>query len=211
MREFWEEHSHAATVEEMMLDSSADQIELMEREEILGMIDDFTGLDVLELGAGIGRYTSHFASKAKSVRAVDFMESFTSENQARNGHLKNVNITQADVTQLEIEEESFDLIFSNWLMMYLTEVEVLDLFAKMLKWLRPGGKLYFRESCFHQSGDKARTTNPTQYRDPATYTNYFQSPCIQPEATKGYYAFELIFSKFAQTHIKVRYQNIWQL
>ncbi|ELU13998.1 hypothetical protein CAPTEDRAFT_140071 [Capitella teleta] len=152
MREFWEEHSHAATVEEMMLDSSADQIELIEREEILGMIDDFTGLDVLELGAGIGRYTSHFASKAKSVRAVDFMESFTSENQTRNGHLKNVNITQADVTQLEIEEESFDLIFSNWLMMYLTEVEVLDLFAKMLKWLRPGGKLYFRESCFHQSG-----------------------------------------------------------
>ncbi|ELT87125.1 hypothetical protein CAPTEDRAFT_189079 [Capitella teleta] len=86
--------------------------------------------------------------------------------------------------------------------MYLTKVEVLDLFAKMLKWLRPGGKLYFRESCFHQSGDKARTTNPTQYRDPATYTNYFQSPCIQQEATKGYYAFELIFSKFAQTHIK---------
>lgn len=47
---------------------------------------------------------------------------------------------------------SLDFIFSNWLLMYLDEPEVIELFRKMLMWLRPGGKLFFRESCFHQSG-----------------------------------------------------------
>lgn len=34
----------------------------------------------------------------------------------------------------------------------------------------PGGHLFFRESCFRQSGDKKRDgENPTHYRDPAFY------------------------------------------
>ena len=34
MREFWVEHSKAATVEEMMLDSKASEIDLQERPEV---------------------------------------------------------------------------------------------------------------------------------------------------------------------------------
>lgn len=30
--------------------------------------------------------------------------------------------------------------------------------------LSEGGTLFFRESCFKQSGDKARSNNPTHYR-----------------------------------------------
>lgn len=47
---------------------------------------------------------------------------------------------------------SFDLIFSNWLLMYLSDAELCSLTEKMLSWLRPSGYLFFRESCFHQSG-----------------------------------------------------------
>ena len=47
---------------------------------------------------------------------------------------------------------SSDLVFSNWLLMYLTDAEVRDLFTRQLSWLREGGHVFFRESCFHRSG-----------------------------------------------------------
>ena len=34
MKQFWEEHSKTATVEEMMLDSKASEIDLQERPEV---------------------------------------------------------------------------------------------------------------------------------------------------------------------------------
>jgi hypothetical protein len=42
--------------------------------------------------------------------------------------------------------------------------------GKMVKWLKVGGHIFFRESCFHQSGDSKRKVNPTHYREPRFYT-----------------------------------------
>lgn len=44
----------------------------------------------------------------------------------------------------------------------------------MVKWLKVGGFLFFRESCFHQSGDFKRKNNPTHYREPRFYTKAFK-------------------------------------
>jgi phosphoethanolamine N-methyltransferase len=44
------------------------------------------------------------------------------------------------------------MIFSNWLLMYLNDTEVLNLVANSLRWLKEGGYFFFRESCFHASG-----------------------------------------------------------
>ena len=123
---------------------------------------------VLELGAGIGRFTGELAQKAGQVIALDFIDSvikkvcishldyiyssfvvklfplfalFPSngnlfysfafgysglQNESINGHHKNVKFMCADVTSpdLNISAESTDLIFSNWLLMYLSDKEV---------------------------------------------------------------------------------------
>jgi len=47
---------------------------------------------------------------------------------------------------------SYDLIFSNGLLMYMTDNEVHSLFTKALSWLRPGGFMFFRETCFSAHG-----------------------------------------------------------
>jgi hypothetical protein len=47
---------------------------------------------------------------------------------------------------------SFDIVFSNWLFMYLSDEETEQLLQNSLSWLAPGGTLFFRESCFHSSG-----------------------------------------------------------
>jgi hypothetical protein len=51
------------------------------------------------------------------------------QNESINGHHKNVKFLCADVTSpdLNISDESVDLIFSNWLLMYLSDKEVIFL------------------------------------------------------------------------------------
>ena len=43
--------------------------------QILSLLPPFQGKSVLELGAGIGRFTGELAKKAGQVIAVDFIES----------------------------------------------------------------------------------------------------------------------------------------
>ncbi|XP_067877545.1 phosphoethanolamine methyltransferase isoform X2 [Heterodontus francisci] len=205
MSEFWEEHSRTATVEEMMLDSSAEVITQMEKPEILSMLPALDWKEVLELGAGIGRFTGHLAKIASHVTAVDFMEKFVAKNRQLNGHRGNTSFLQADITQLELPGNSFDLIFSNWLFMYLTDVELVDVARRLLSWLRPGGYLFFRESCFYQSGNVKRNFNPTVYRMPADYNHILMSTVDGSEREGDtVWGFEIVMSKSVQTYIKLK-------
>ncbi|MBA0828330.1 hypothetical protein Goarm_013013 [Gossypium armourianum] len=156
----------------MMLDSKAADIDKEERPEVLSLLPPYEGKTILELGAGIGRFTGDLAKKAGHVIALDFIENVIKKNETINGHYKNVKFLCADVTSpdLAFTEGSLDLIFSNWLLMYLSDKEVENLAERMLKWLKVGGHIFFRESCFHQSGDCKRKNNPTHYREPRFYT-----------------------------------------
>ncbi|KAJ8255283.1 hypothetical protein GJAV_G00203130 [Gymnothorax javanicus] len=206
MTEFWQEHSQEATVEEMMLDSSALMLTQHELPEILALLPNLRGTRVLELGAGIGRYTHHLAQHADHVTAVDFMEKFVEKNKQENGHHRNVSFIQADVTQLNFSKNSFDLVFSNWLMMYLSNEEVISLVKNLLLWLKPGGYLFFRESCFHQSGDCKRDFNPTLYRSIAEY-NHLITSVQQKEMGEGeeeIFGFEVVMSKAVHTYITMK-------
>ncbi|CAL5390479.1 unnamed protein product [Camellia sinensis] len=44
----------------------------------------------------------------------------------------------------------------------------------MVKWLKVGGFIFFRESCFHQSGDCKRKNNLTHYREPRYNTKVYE-------------------------------------
>ncbi|XP_007440631.2 phosphomethylethanolamine N-methyltransferase-like isoform X1 [Python bivittatus] len=204
MHQFWEEHSRDSSLQEMMLDSGAQELTLEDTPEILSLLPFLEGQDVLELGAGIGRFTGSLADVAHHVTAVDFMSSFLNRNQQENGHRSNITFSQADVTNLKLPSQSFDLIFSNWLFMYLSDAELSALAQQMLFWLRPQGRIFFRESCFYQSGNSPRRFNPSLYRKPAEYNHLLTSA----RATIGSesYGFEIVLSRSVQTYIK-RKQN----
>nr|XP_046262807.1 phosphoethanolamine methyltransferase isoform X1 [Scatophagus argus] len=203
MTEFWKEHSKGATVEEMMLDSRAKELTQQELPEILSMLPCLAGYKVLELGAGIGRYTRHLLTVADHVTAVDFMESFVERNRQDNGHHSNVTFMQADVTKLEVPPNSIDFIFSNWLLMYVSDEELKSLMEKMLGWLRPGGFLFFRESCNHRSGDSKRDFNPTCYRTDAQYSHLVSSIEEGPEGGQKF-GFDIVLKKNVKTYIEMK-------
>ncbi|XP_061582298.1 phosphoethanolamine methyltransferase isoform X2 [Cololabis saira] len=204
MTAFWKEHSKDATVEEMMLDSRAKELTEQELPEILSMLPALAGHRVLELGAGIGRYTSHLLTKAAHVTAVDFMESFVEKNRQQNGHHSNVTFLQADVTKMDIPQHSVDFIFSNWLLMYLSDGELKSCMEKMLHWLKPGGFLFFRESCNHRSGDSKRDFNPTLYRSEAQYSHLASSVQVDAPDAGQTFGFEIVLKKKVQTYVEMK-------
>uniref|UniRef100_A0A0E0L5B7 phosphoethanolamine N-methyltransferase n=1 Tax=Oryza punctata TaxID=4537 RepID=A0A0E0L5B7_ORYPU len=202
-RSYWEEHSKDLTVEAMMLDSRAADLDKEERPEVLSVLPSYKGKSVLELGAGIGRFTGELAKEAGHVLALDFIESVIKKNENINGHHKNITFMCADVTSpdLKIEDNSIDLIFSNWLLMYLSDEEVEKLVGRMVKWLKVGGHIFFRESCFHQSGDSKRKVNPTHYREPRFYTKVFKE-CHSYDKDGGSYELSLETCKCIGAYVK---------
>ncbi|KAF5767525.1 putative phosphoethanolamine N-methyltransferase [Helianthus annuus] len=60
------------------------------------------------------------------------------ENESINGHHENVEFKCADVISpdLNFPAESMDLIFSNWLLMYLSDKEVEYIAERLLKWVK---------------------------------------------------------------------------
>ncbi|XP_043695648.1 phosphomethylethanolamine N-methyltransferase-like isoform X1 [Telopea speciosissima] len=215
-KSYWVEHSTDLTVEAMMLDSKASDLDKEERPEVLSLLPPFKGKNVLELGAGIGRFTGELAKEAGQVLAMDFIESVIKKNQSVNGHFKNVKFMCADVTSpdLKIAPDSVDLIFSNWLLMYLSDKEVENLAERMVKWLKVGGYIFFRESCFHQSGDSKRKNNPTHYREPRYYTKVFKE-CHMDDGPGNSFELSLIGCKCIGAYVRnKKNQNqicwIWQ-
>ena len=174
-RNYWVEEHGAPTLENMMLDSNAAVMDVLERPEILAELPSLSGKEVLELGSGIGRFSSSLADKASSVIAVDFVEASCKINRESNSHFSNLQVVCEDALKLSFPPNSFDIVFSNWLLMYLSDDEVQTLANNCLNWLKPGGRIFFRESCFHRSGNAPRTWNPTVYRDPRSYFKFFNS------------------------------------
>ncbi|KAI3910403.1 hypothetical protein MKX01_034797 [Papaver californicum] len=202
-KSYWIEHSVDLTVEAMMLDSKASDLDKEERPEVLSLLPDFKGKSVLELGAGIGRFTGELAKEAGQVIALDFIDNVIKKNEAINGHFKNVKFMCADVTspELQISPGSVDLIFSNWLLMYLSDNEVEKLVERMVKWLKVGGHIFFRESCFHQSGDCKRRNNPTHYREPRFYTKIFKD-CQMLEGSGDSFELSLLSCKCIGAYVR---------
>lgn len=69
--------------------------------------------------------------------------------------------------------------------MYLSDEEVEKFAQDCLRWIRPEGYLFFRESCFHPSGDADRDENPTQYRHPEWYDQTFSTATLAVETEDG--------------------------
>ncbi|KAL8153552.1 hypothetical protein V2J09_011312 [Rumex salicifolius] len=215
-KKYWMEHSVDLTVEAMMLDSRAADLDKEERPEVLSLLPSYEGKSVVELGAGIGRFTGELAKKAGQVLALDFIESAIKKNESTNSHYGNVKFMCADVTspELNITPGSVDLIFSNWLLMYLSDKEVELVAERMMKWLKVGGHIFFRESCFHQSGDHKRKNNPTHYREPRYYTKVFKD-CHIRDPSGNCYELELVGCKCIGAYVRSKKnQNqicwIWQ-
>ncbi|MCD7452158.1 hypothetical protein HAX54_015270 [Datura stramonium] len=100
-KSYWNDQTAALNLEAITLDSEASDLDKEDRS-----------------GGAL-------AEKAGELVAVDFIEGVIKKNESINGHHKNVKFMFADVTSPDLTflPESVDLIFSNWLLMYLSDEE----------------------------------------------------------------------------------------
>ena len=160
--EFWEKKP--ATVAGMLLEEP-EGLDHAERVQIIAQLPPMEGMEILELGAGIGRYTAHLAHSARHVTAVDFVEKFLDQNRIAIAPFGNVTYCCTDVMNLDFEPDSFDFVFMSWLLMYLNDRQMMLLRDRIVRWVRVGGTVFFRESCFvGSSGRPLSKGNPATYR-----------------------------------------------
>ena len=95
-KSYWVEEHGAPTLENMMLDTNAALMDVLERPEILAELPSLNGKSVLELGAGIGRFSTSLAAKAASVVAVDFVEASCRINRETNAKFSNLEVVCED-------------------------------------------------------------------------------------------------------------------
>lgn len=66
--------------------------------------------------------------------------------------------------------------------------------------------VFFRESCFRQSGDRARKANPTHYRNPREYFRIFDGAEVAAGAGKASWL-ELVTCKCIDTYVRVKHNQ----
>lgn len=133
------------------------------------------------------------------------MQNLIDQNERDNGDCANVEFRCGDATELVLPPASVDVLFSNWLLMYLNDGEVAKLAADALAWVAPGGSVFFRESCFRQSGDAPRASNPTHYRDPRAYFALFDGAEICVDAATDTWAhWELVACRCVEAYVRLK-------
>ncbi|RCN51817.1 methyltransferase domain protein [Ancylostoma caninum] len=195
---FWDKYSNKPDTNSMMLNQTANDLEASDRADILSSLPLLTNKDVVDIGAGIGRFTTVLAETARWVHSTDFIESFIAKNQERNAHLGNISYQIGDAVNLQMEEKSVDLVFTNWLMMYLSDREVIEFLFNAMRWLRADGYMHLRESCSEPSTGRSKSStmhsntdsNPTHYRFSSLY---IKVPIQARELADG----SVLFSFFA--------------
>ena len=146
-----------------------------DQEEVLQLLPCFKGKAVLDFAAGIGRFTKEFAKSASRVTAVDFAPQMLEKNRSDNREFANIDYLCCDAMDASFSPHEFDLIFISWLMIYLTDKEVSLLSERIALWLKPGGHLFFRESCAPTSRRAAYKNYYAHYRSMVDYHRLFDS------------------------------------
>lgn len=168
---YWQQQP--ASIYGMMLNPEAEALHHRERAQIIECLPSLSGKRVLELGAGIGRFTNYFAAQADWVTAIDFNADFVAKNKVNNAGFSNISFQCSDVKELSFESGAFDFIFINWLLMYLQNSEVENVLRSLIEWLAEDGLFFLRESCITDSkGRPPRSTTTSNQQHNHCYSHY---------------------------------------
>lgn len=104
-------------------------------------------MDVLDLGAGYGQWALRFAPHVHSVTAVEYASSMleAGRKEAERQQLHNISFVHSAAEDFK-PKQSYSLIFISGLFMYLNDDQAKRVADIALKSVRPGGKVFLRES-----------------------------------------------------------------
>lgn len=107
------------------------------------------GMNLLELGCGVGSDATYFAERGVDVTATDFSDVVIEQNKAR-GSKPNLTFRVVDISQpLPFDDAAFDAVYAHLSLHYYNEAMTSDVFKEIARVLRPGGMLFFSCKSVH--------------------------------------------------------------
>jgi len=140
----------------------------------LQKITAWENMDVVDAGAGTGRFTCMLSPLVKTIQAFDregaMLEVARTKLEAMG--TANWKLQVADHRSLPVQDHSIDIVISGWSVCYLVawdegdwRKEVAKVFSEMKRILRPGGLIILAET---------QGTGFTEPNPPAHLLEYFQ-------------------------------------
>jgi ubiquinone/menaquinone biosynthesis C-methylase UbiE len=136
------------------------------------------GLDILDLGAGTGRFEELLAGRAASLTALDLYPAMLAIARAKLVDLEggSLRLAAGDHRALPLRDRSFDLVISGWSICYLADWypetwrdELSKAFAEIRRVIRPGGRVILLET----QGTGFESPNPPPHL--AAYFDYLKN------------------------------------
>ena len=138
------------------------------------------GMKVLDIGCGTGGSAFYLARKfGVEVLGVDLSTNMLTIAEEHKAEMEpevraRVSFKQMDATKVDFPEAHFDMMYSRDAIMHIAEKE--KLYAKVFKWLKPGGRILVSE---YVHGPK----NPNHAQD---YIDYIIDRGYQLETLSDY-------------------------
>lgn len=117
----------------------------LEQPAIRSLLPSLSGLDVLDLGCGMGQFAAACADHGVHlVVGVDLSQKMLEYAQAHYGD-ERIKYIHSAVEDVRFPDESFDLVVSSFVLHYVADYATLV--NHVYRWLRPGGQFIY--SCEH--------------------------------------------------------------
>lgn len=131
--------------------------------ELIPLLGLTKGQKVLDIGSGLGGHDFYMAETyGVTIDAVDLSENMMNQAVAyyaeRPAIQGLINFRLADISVLELPEESYDVIYSRDTLLHIQNKP--ELFRTFLKWLKPGGRIVFTD---YGKGSGPYTAEFTEY------------------------------------------------
>jgi ubiquinone/menaquinone biosynthesis C-methylase UbiE len=136
--------------------------------ETVNSIVSYTGLDIIDLGAGTGRLSCVLAGKAKSILLLDESEAMLKVAAKKLGDSRYTNwrVQTSDHRKIQAEDRSADVVVSGWSLCYLASSNIPDwelnlrkMIGEIQRVLRPGGTAVI----FETMGTGTETSDPPDF------------------------------------------------
>ena len=152
-------------------DSLNELFEVEQRRQLEKPLPSVVGLDVLEIGCGVGRFSRYFAEKgARSVLGVDFADKAVEAARAETCDSR-VRYEQASLFEIEYSQE-FDLVFVCGALTVAckTESQLADALGRIRRALRPNGRFVSFEPLHRGFLSRVLSLTPQEFVDCASRT-----------------------------------------
>jgi len=219
VKDFWEAQARklgtvkCESVTNLEEDPTLLEIKLeLEKEKVSQYVHLDDGTTVLDLGAGTGNWSFHFAERCKRVIAVEYIRDLVEvgKRRAREKNLDNVEFVCCHVQEF-VPTERIDLVFVSGLFVYLNDDDCARLLSAIRTYAKAGCRLVVRDGVgildryeiHDRYSENLRAYYSAVYRTRQEYIDMFDAIGFARVKDEDMFAAGCVLNKYPETRLRI--------